>query len=295
MSGAKANLFVVGAMKAGTTSFMELLSQHPQIYVSPIKEPNYFVDEMPRRLYNPSRFFDLKTYFDKQFPNPMHIANLDQEEDYAKLFSLAKDELYLAEGSTAYLHAAETPARIAAYNPKARIVILTRDPLKRAYSHYKLDRSKGRTPKGFQALLQAEIKDYEAGKLDPFGYLGMSFYDRAIARYRALFDQVFVMPMESLAADQSQAMSDLAAWLEITPFEKRQEEVKRNAGKTLRFQKLFYILNRLGLKDFFSKWVGTQTRQRLFHALSKKKESGIQLSESLQTQLTEIFQKESAL
>ncbi|MBZ0326149.1 MAG: sulfotransferase, partial [Altibacter sp.] len=47
METKKANLFIVGAMRAGTTSFVELLSKHPQIYVSPIKEPNYFVDRLP--------------------------------------------------------------------------------------------------------------------------------------------------------------------------------------------------------------------------------------------------------
>ena len=36
------NFFIVGAPKAGTTSLYEYLKGHPEIYMSPIKEPDYF-------------------------------------------------------------------------------------------------------------------------------------------------------------------------------------------------------------------------------------------------------------
>ena len=65
----KANLFIVGAMKAGTTSFNELLTNHPEIYFSPIKEPNYFINDQPKSIYEPSRFFNIDSYFKNQFPS----------------------------------------------------------------------------------------------------------------------------------------------------------------------------------------------------------------------------------
>src|SRR6202000_2163195 len=40
------NFYLVGAPKAGTTSLYRYLDQHPQIYMSPIKEPHYFADEI---------------------------------------------------------------------------------------------------------------------------------------------------------------------------------------------------------------------------------------------------------
>lgn len=46
MSPIQPNFFIVGAPKAGTTSLYHYLRQHPQIYMSPIKEPNYFASEI---------------------------------------------------------------------------------------------------------------------------------------------------------------------------------------------------------------------------------------------------------
>ena len=67
----KANLFLVGAMKAGTPRLCEIMQQHRAIYVSPIKEPHFFVDTLPEILYEPSPFFSLERYFRKEFPKPL--------------------------------------------------------------------------------------------------------------------------------------------------------------------------------------------------------------------------------
>ena len=140
--GRKVNLFVVGAMKAGTTSFMERLAGHPDVYVSPVKEPHYFINELPENLYEPSRFFDLDHYLMKDFPEPLHICKVERLEQYERIFSLAETQNYRAEGSTAYLHAPESAGLIHAYNPEAKLLLLVRDPLKRAYSHYQMDLGK---------------------------------------------------------------------------------------------------------------------------------------------------------
>ena len=48
------NFFIVGAPKAGTTSLYHYLDQHPQIYMSPIKEPNYFATETRQENFDPA-------------------------------------------------------------------------------------------------------------------------------------------------------------------------------------------------------------------------------------------------
>lgn len=139
----KANLFVVGAMKAGTTSFTNLLSKHEQIYCPPVKEPHFFVEALPRSLYESSRFFNLNSYLENDFPKPLHITKIETLAQYRQLFTLAAAEAYRVDASTAYLHAEESAQRIHAYNPEAKIIILLRDPLQRAFSHYKMDLEKG--------------------------------------------------------------------------------------------------------------------------------------------------------
>ena len=49
------NFFIVGAPKAGTTSLYHYLDQHPDIYMSPVKEPNYFAAEI-----RPENFKELR-------------------------------------------------------------------------------------------------------------------------------------------------------------------------------------------------------------------------------------------
>ena len=78
----KCNLFIIGAMKAGTTTFVDLLNNHPEIYMSPVKEPHYFINSLPKQLYDPSRFFNLDNYLEKKFPEPLHITKVETEKQY---------------------------------------------------------------------------------------------------------------------------------------------------------------------------------------------------------------------
>ncbi|MEM7185258.1 MAG: sulfotransferase [Bacteroidota bacterium] len=292
MSEHKANLFVVGAMKAGTTTFMEQLALHKEIYVSPIKEPHFFVDKLPINLYEPSRFFDEDHYFEKEFPAPLHICKLESAEHYKTLFSMRRNESILAEGSTAYLHAPEAAEKIHRYNANARIIILLRDPLKRAHSHYQMDLGKGRVKDAFETVVSREIERYETASLEWNSYIGMSSYDSTVARYRSLFQQVLVLKFEDWIGDQEKALETVAEFLEVGAFPSR-ESAHRNASRSLRFQKVFYFLKQLGLKDYFSKVFGTKFKQWLFRKVSSDKKVAIKLSPDTAEKLSSIFTKES--
>ena len=112
------NLFLVGAAKAGTTSLYDALARNPAIFMSPVKEPHYFsrIEPSPER-----RAF---------FP---HVAD---EASYLELFDGAADEELLGEASTSYLWEPGTAERIREQSPRARILIMLRDPVERAYSQY---------------------------------------------------------------------------------------------------------------------------------------------------------------
>lgn len=289
MHNRKVNLFVVGAMKAGTTSFNEMLSKHPDIYFSPVKEPHYFVNTLPRRMYDPSRFFSLEIYFEKKFPEPLHITNIENKEQYQQIFSLAKNEAYLAEGSTGYLHAQESAEKIFKYNPNAKIIILLRDPLKRAHSHYKMDLGLGRTKNSFQEEINIELKNFKNSSLDPWGYINMSLYAEAIQRYKVLFnDNVHVISLESLIKEKGETMRALFQFLEVDNLDLNVS--KSNASSSLKFQKAFYFLKQMGLKDLFSKTVPIKYRQMLFQKFSKKETTSIALNEVTIQNLQFIFE-----
>lgn len=111
---AKPNFFVIGSAKCGTTSLCDLLSQHPDIFFCPKKEPNFFS-------------YDIK--YNKGLT------------DYETLFDSVTHERHIGEGSTTYseswLNRSEKSAdRIYDYCPDAKIIYCVRDPLERIESKW---------------------------------------------------------------------------------------------------------------------------------------------------------------
>lgn len=288
----KSNLFVVGAMKAGTTSFIELISNHADIFVPPIKEPHFFIDELPKNLYDPSRFFNLEHYFNKEFPAPLHITKIEKKAQYDKIYSLNKKKKYLVDGSTAYLHAPESPSLIYDYNPNAKIIILLRDSIQRAYSHYKMDLGKGRVYKKFGELISTEIEKYNIDKLGWNSYLGMSFYREPVKRYKDLFESVLILSFEDLANNQIKTLRRVSEYLGIDKFNSL-EEAHKNETKTLRYQKIFYFFKKIGFKDYFSTLFSQKFRRRMFNLVSKRKVESLELSTKILNELGQIFKRES--
>lgn len=99
------NLFILGAPKCGTTSLAHWLSEHPGIFMSPVKEP---------------RFFDT---------DARAVGGYSKDE-YEKLFSAADERhRWLAEGSTAYLRSTAAVENIMAYAEDPRFIVCVRNPI----------------------------------------------------------------------------------------------------------------------------------------------------------------------
>ncbi len=117
------NFIVGGALKAGTTSLNAYLKQHPEVYMSPMKEPRYFA-------YDPA-----------DSPNgngegqSLHFPVTTLEE-YSALFAGATNEKAVGEVSPHYIISPVAPQRIRALVPDVRLVFSLRHPIKRAYSVY---------------------------------------------------------------------------------------------------------------------------------------------------------------
>lgn len=100
------DFFIIGAPKCGTTALSEYLREHPQVSFSQPKEPHYFSTDLPAyRVFN-----DFDSYFLNCFP----------DHDYSKL---------LGEGSATYLFSKEAINNILSVNPKARFVVMIRNPI----------------------------------------------------------------------------------------------------------------------------------------------------------------------
>ncbi|NJK48126.1 sulfotransferase [Candidatus Gracilibacteria bacterium] len=114
------NFLIVGVQKAGTTSIYNYLNEHPQVYMSPIKETNFLAK-------------DWET-IDPELDKKQKTRTFEQ---YCLLFQNVKDEIAIGEASPNYLFHYQTSAnRIQRYVPNAKLIAILRDPAERAYSDY---------------------------------------------------------------------------------------------------------------------------------------------------------------
>jgi len=179
------DFFIVGAAKAGTTSLYAYMRQHPEVFMPDLKEPHFFSG--------------VRATDDQS----VYVQSIADEDEYLRLFLPGKDYKRIGEASPSYLWHPEAAARIHAANPNARIIILLRDPIERAYSHYLMDVRRGRQTLPF---LEAVRKDYdspEKGWGVSHLYVELGLYEEQVARYINLFgeEQVLVLPFDDLKRD----------------------------------------------------------------------------------------------
>jgi hypothetical protein len=120
----KPNLFLIGAMKSGTTYLAKLLGAHPAIFICSPEESSYFVDSAQLR---------------KLYPKMWDLGFWRSERRYLQLFENGRTAVLLGEASTDYTkHPLFTriPERIHKFNPHARFIYETRDPIEWTVSHY---------------------------------------------------------------------------------------------------------------------------------------------------------------
>jgi hypothetical protein len=122
------NFFILGAPKSGTTALYHWLGKQPSVHLSTPKEPYYFEDE-----YEQGPEFYWHTYFAAGW----------------------RGQPLVGDGRAAHLYLPYVPPRIHATVPDARLIVILRNPVERAYSHWWMQHSHGRDPLGFDAALRA--------------------------------------------------------------------------------------------------------------------------------------------
>jgi hypothetical protein len=186
------NLFLIGAMKSGTTYLNKLLGVHPAIFMCSPEEPSYFVD--PRQLRG-------------MWPDAWDEGYWRSEDSYLRLFAPARDALLLGEASTAYTKRpliSGVAEKIRDFSPDARFVYLMRDPVERTISHY-----------WHLVRFEAEHRPIlEAVRTEP-QYIDVSYYAMQLRPYFDIFgpDRVAVLTSEELFAAPEATMRSLYAWL----------------------------------------------------------------------------------
>ncbi|WP_432478379.1 sulfotransferase family protein [Nocardioides sp. GXQ0305] len=161
------SFIIAGAMRSGTTALTSWLRLHPQVHMSSTKEVHFF---------------------DRHYERGW--------DWYAEHFTGAEPGAATGEATPNYLYHPEAVGRMARDVPSARIVILLRDPIARAHSHY-LQRLSG----GKESLSFAEALDAEEQRLAGGGELERAYFSYADrGRYHGQLERLFAhFPREAVS------------------------------------------------------------------------------------------------
>ena len=192
----KVNLLVCGVQKGGTSSLHEYLSKHPKVFMSKQKELHFFDNE-------------------KIFSSiPVNI------NFYHQHFNFKGNYKFYGESTPIYFYWNQSPFRIFSYNPDVKIIILLRNPIERAFSHWKMEFRKNNDSLNFTEAIKNENKRI---KIDlPFqhriySYIDRGFYFEQIRRLKFYFkvENILFIKSESFFSNPQNEMNKIFDFLDL--------------------------------------------------------------------------------
>jgi len=267
----KVDFFIVGAPKAGTTSLYHYLNEHPQVEMSSQKEPDYFSDKAIN---------EQGMYYGKN-----RVNTLDK---YESLF-VQKESVVYGEASVSYLFYDNVAEDIKKYNSNAKIIIMLRNPIERAFSHYLMDYRLGLISDSFENIIAKKSKHKNA-LLYYQQYIEVSKYAKQIQRYLDFFEKenILFIDHEDFKKNVSRTVDKVYDFLNISIEFAADINTKYNTftmpkNKGIRFIYSFVFLRKI-LTFLFPIYLVKNIRVLLFKA-DKKPE----LLKETRSQLRIIF------
>lgn len=193
----KVDFVIGGTQKGGTTALDTFLREHPQISMAKKKEVHFFDNE--RFFRGEPKFQNYHSFFD---------------------FNFKSYGVVVGESTPIYMYWQRAPERIFQYNQNVKWIILLRNPVERAFSHWNMQRNRGIDRLDFLAAIENEKK--RGKKSLPyqqrlFSYVDRGFYSRQLRRIFDFFpkNQVLVQKSEDLRERPNQVLRNIGRFLGI--------------------------------------------------------------------------------
>jgi Sulfotransferase domain len=192
------DFLICGTQRGGTGALFQSLREHPDICWAKRKEVHFFDSERHFRGKKPS-YSKYHAFFD---PQPSHKV--------------------LGEATPIYMYWYDAPKRIWEYNPQMKLIMILRNPIDRAYSHWNIMRHRTPDVTFWEAIRNERERCREALPLQHryFSYVDRGFYVQQLRRLWTYFDQerMLIVRNEDLRSRPEEVIDKICSFLEIQPF-----------------------------------------------------------------------------
>jgi hypothetical protein len=286
------NFLIIGSGKGGTSALYRYLKQHPQIYMSPVKEPRFFAFE--------GATLDFVGPGDKKTINRTTITSL---EAYRSLFEEVKNEKAIGEASPLYLYMPKAPERIQHYIPNAKLIAILRNPVDRAYSHFLHLIRDGHEPlTDFSQALREEKTRIQKNWAPHWYYQERGFYYVQLKRYFDLFEQhqLKVYLYEDLRDNPIGLIENIFQFLEVDDTFVPDISVKYNVSGIPQNKGLHslykFLKNPSMVKSMFRPFLPKKLRQQLHQNILNNPQNWNlikpKLSPEVRSELMEVYRED---
>jgi hypothetical protein len=203
-SGRLPDFLIVGAPKSGTTAAAAALAGHPEIFLSPLKEPKFLsAGAVPQPLEGPGDAL-------------IDSLRVRDEPSYRRLFRRAGDARAVGEASvdTLYYHRRTVP-RIRRLLGSPRILVFLRNPVERAFSAWKQLVRDGRETASFEDGVDREARGDAERREFMWSYLGVGRYAEQVAAFTDAFPAVHVVLHDELRDDPPRELARITEFLGV--------------------------------------------------------------------------------
>ena len=196
----KIDFLIIGAQKAGTSTIDGLLRQHPNVQMATNKELH---------------FFDNESNFQ---------SGVVDYAKYESQFNWNDPEKKFGESTPIYMYWDKAIKRIWEYNKNIKLIIILRNPIERAFSHWNMEKSKGKDKATLmEAITNEEIRSKECLPFQHriFSYIDRGMYSSQIRNILRFFEreQLLFIKYEEFILDNFKTIESISDFLGL-PFQK---------------------------------------------------------------------------
>jgi Sulfotransferase domain len=227
------NFLIVGAAKSGTTSLYHYLNQHPEVFMPVNKEPNFFVSK-----------YQLQTSQNCPSYKIDRRRMVFNENEYHKLFNdVKKEHIAIGEATVTYLYKPDYAIpNIKKYLGDPKIIIILRDPVKRAFSQYSYVCELGLEKDSFYNAISKEPVRLKNNWSSTFAYVNQGKFYSQVKSYKEAFSNVHIIFLEEFTNNKQKHLRELYRFLNIDESFKNSFDEEHNVSGVPRLKYFHKLL-----------------------------------------------------